>query len=186
MSDRIAVMRNGVFEQTGSAAAVYKYPKTGFVARFVGGANVFSGRVVSQRAVTDTGAPKTRLVFETMAGRASLEYPHDARGCRGIIPDGTEVHAAVREEHILLEPASAGSDGLAAEVTGINFAGGMLRITVRLINNNGEAGEEICASHTGIDDPLRIGDRVMVKWNPGNAVMVEPDDAGASPRELPQ
>jgi spermidine/putrescine transport system ATP-binding protein len=42
MSDRVAVMRNGVFEQTDSAAEVYKYPKTAFVARFVGNANLVS------------------------------------------------------------------------------------------------------------------------------------------------
>jgi spermidine/putrescine transport system ATP-binding protein len=42
MSDRVAVMRNGVFEQTGSAAEVYKNPKTAFVARFVGNANLVS------------------------------------------------------------------------------------------------------------------------------------------------
>jgi len=42
MSDRVAVMRNGVFEQVDSAAEVYKNPKTAFVARFVGNANLIS------------------------------------------------------------------------------------------------------------------------------------------------
>jgi spermidine/putrescine transport system ATP-binding protein len=42
MSDRVAVMRNGVFEQVASAAEVYKNPKTAFVARFVGNANLIS------------------------------------------------------------------------------------------------------------------------------------------------
>ena len=40
MSDRVAVIRNGVFEQVGSAAEVYKYPRTAFVAKFVGNANL--------------------------------------------------------------------------------------------------------------------------------------------------
>jgi spermidine/putrescine transport system ATP-binding protein len=40
MSDRIAVMRNGIFEQTGSAMEVYNRPATSYVARFVGNANV--------------------------------------------------------------------------------------------------------------------------------------------------
>jgi len=40
MSDRVAVMRNGVFEQVASAAEVYKNPKTAFVAGFVGNANL--------------------------------------------------------------------------------------------------------------------------------------------------
>jgi len=42
MSDRVAVIRNGLFEQVGSAAEVYKYPKTAFVAKFVGNANLVS------------------------------------------------------------------------------------------------------------------------------------------------
>jgi spermidine/putrescine transport system ATP-binding protein len=40
MSDRIAVIRNGVFEQLGSAREVYSRPATSYVARFVGNANV--------------------------------------------------------------------------------------------------------------------------------------------------
>jgi spermidine/putrescine transport system ATP-binding protein len=42
MSDRVAVMRNGVFEQVDGAAEVYKNPKTAFVAGFVGNANLIS------------------------------------------------------------------------------------------------------------------------------------------------
>jgi len=44
MSDRIAVMRNGVFEQTDLANEVYSRPATSYVARFVGNANVIKGR----------------------------------------------------------------------------------------------------------------------------------------------
>jgi len=40
MSDRIAVLRNGIFEQIGSAQDIYSRPETSYVARFVGNANV--------------------------------------------------------------------------------------------------------------------------------------------------
>jgi len=40
MSDRIAVMRNGLFEQIGPAQEIYNRPETSYVARFVGNANV--------------------------------------------------------------------------------------------------------------------------------------------------
>ena len=43
MSDRIAVMRNGLFEQIGSAQVIYSRPATSYVARFVGNANVLKG-----------------------------------------------------------------------------------------------------------------------------------------------
>ncbi len=41
MSDRIAVMRNGVFEQIGTPNEIYYHPKTSYVADFVGNANIF-------------------------------------------------------------------------------------------------------------------------------------------------
>ena len=43
MSDRIAVMRNGVFEQVGDRAEVYQKPATSFVASFVGPVQSFDG-----------------------------------------------------------------------------------------------------------------------------------------------
>jgi len=41
LSDRIAVMRNGVFEQIGTPNEIYYKPKTSYVADFVGDANLF-------------------------------------------------------------------------------------------------------------------------------------------------
>jgi spermidine/putrescine transport system ATP-binding protein len=40
MSDRIAVMRNGVFEQVGTPEEIYYRPRTSYVADFVGNANI--------------------------------------------------------------------------------------------------------------------------------------------------
>ena len=41
MSDRIAVMRGGVFEQVGTPNEIYYHPRTSYVADFVGNANIF-------------------------------------------------------------------------------------------------------------------------------------------------
>lgn len=41
MSDRIAVMRDGLFEQIGTPNDIYYHPRTSFVADFVGNANIF-------------------------------------------------------------------------------------------------------------------------------------------------
>ncbi|MCX5495588.1 ABC transporter ATP-binding protein [Kaistia dalseonensis] len=45
MADRLAVMRDGRFEQIGAPAAVYDEPANAWVALFVGSANVFRARV---------------------------------------------------------------------------------------------------------------------------------------------
>jgi iron(III) transport system ATP-binding protein len=43
-ADRIVVMNQGVIEQAGTPEDIYQRPKTEFVARFIGGANLFKGQ----------------------------------------------------------------------------------------------------------------------------------------------
>src|SRR3954452_15357108 len=45
MSDRIAVMRNGLIEQFDTPRELFKRPRTPFVADFLGATNFLSGRV---------------------------------------------------------------------------------------------------------------------------------------------
>jgi spermidine/putrescine transport system ATP-binding protein len=60
MSDRIAVMNEGVIEQVGDGKTVYDAPATAFVASFVGENNPFHGRV--------TAAEKDFVLVETAMG----------------------------------------------------------------------------------------------------------------------
>ncbi len=48
MSDRVAVFNYGKIEQLDTPKGLYEYPRTEFVARFVGSANVLEGRLISQ------------------------------------------------------------------------------------------------------------------------------------------
>jgi len=175
MSDRIAVMRHGLFEQIGSAAEIYNRPKTGFVARFVGGANVLTGRVLSCQEIADGGgSAKKRVVFEHQAGRGEVEF-FQSDADTGRVSPGAEIHIAVREEYVTLSPPSGGGRGLTAVVTGKSFAGGLLRITARLKHAQSTATEngEISASRQGIDTNLEAGDEVLADWLPSNAVLLE-------------
>ena len=45
MSDQILVMRGGQIEQAGSPGEIYSFPRTSFVADFVGSSNLISGRL---------------------------------------------------------------------------------------------------------------------------------------------
>jgi spermidine/putrescine transport system ATP-binding protein len=47
MSDRVAVMSQGVIQQVANAAEIYNDPATPFVATFVGENNIFRGRVIA-------------------------------------------------------------------------------------------------------------------------------------------
>src|SRR5690349_23370318 len=45
MSDRIIVMREGSIEQSGNPTEIYNFPRTAFVADFVGSSNLISGKL---------------------------------------------------------------------------------------------------------------------------------------------
>ena len=61
MSDRIAVMNEGVIEQVGDGRTIYDQPATAFVASFVGENNPFDGQVAE--------ADGEFAVIETIMGR---------------------------------------------------------------------------------------------------------------------
>jgi ABC-type Fe3+/spermidine/putrescine transport system ATPase subunit len=53
MSDLVVVMRAGRIEQIAEPQALYDRPRTAFVARFLGGANILSGRTLQSAAAGD-------------------------------------------------------------------------------------------------------------------------------------
>ena len=77
MSDSVAVMRNGLFEQIGSPHEIYSRPLTSYVARFVGNANILMGfgeciavrseHVVFSEMSSATGIP-AKIVSRSFAG----------------------------------------------------------------------------------------------------------------------
>lgn len=48
ISDTIAVMKNGKLEQVGTPTEIYETPRSSFVAKFMGAANIMYGRVLSK------------------------------------------------------------------------------------------------------------------------------------------
>ena len=48
MSDRIIIINKGIIEQNDTPKNIYKYPKTNFVADFIGESNLFEGTVMSK------------------------------------------------------------------------------------------------------------------------------------------
>lgn len=152
MSNRIAVMRGGVFEQIGTPAEVYDTPRTFYVARFVGEANIICGKAVS---VSDG--------FVTLRAAGGVVTARD--GDIKCSP-GDDVTISVRRENIQIidEPQDA---VLRATVKEKSFVGGLLRINLEL-----DDGVEIIATRCGIDSPHVPGDVVYVKFSPEHAVAV--------------
>ncbi|HEY8422414.1 MAG TPA: ABC transporter ATP-binding protein [Thermoclostridium sp.] len=156
MSDRIAVMRAGVFEQVGSPADIYDRPKTSYVAKFVGSANIIYGRAVTQN--------DDMITFTTDGGMGRVKH-------KGVVAAEQPVTVAVRRESIRLIADEQGNEGIKAVVREKTFAGGLLQIVVTLIN-----GSELVATRHGINSELKPGDHVLVTWNPENAVLVDTEE----------
>ena len=195
MSDRIAVMRDGRIEQIGTPDEIYNHPKTSYVATFVGNANILHGAAESiqgQNAIVKIGNDKVIVKLET-----SQQDTKDT-GAKHHLTAGENVTLAVRSENILLQEAAAigdtGTDngdtvdisvaggisdihdtnsisGLQATVTEKNFAGGQLRVTLKLSD-----GTQLIASRYGIDASVAEGQTVRCSFLPADAVLVDRED----------
>ena len=159
MSDRIIVMQGGYFEQAGSPSEIYDKPQTSYVARFVGNANIMKGTVLDQSEET------VSVNIENCPMSADAGIHH--------FKTGAAVTLAVRSEHIMLSPIQENTDGLQAIITEKSFAGGLLRIVLKLSDET-----EIIASRHGIDVDLQEGETVSVYWDSKNAVLVDVEVPG--------
>lgn len=195
MSDRIAVMKDGRIEQIGTPDEIYNHPKTSYVATFVGNANILHGvaeNIQGENAIVKIGNDRVIVKLET-----SQQDTGDTRA-KQYLAAGEKVTLAVRSENILLqETAVIGDTGtdyrdavdisvadgsldahnknsvssLQATVTEKNFAGGQLRVTLKLSD-----GTQLIASRYGIDASVAEGQTVRCSFLPTDAVLVDRED----------
>lgn len=195
MSDRIAVMRDGRIEQIGTPDEIYNHPKTSYVATFVGNANILHGvaeSIQGENAIVKIGNDRVIVKLET-----SQQDTEDTGGKQHLAA-GEKVTLAVRSENILLQEAAVigdtGTDhrdavdisvadgsldahnknsvsGLQATVTEKNFAGGQLRVTLKLSD-----GTQLIASRYGIDASVAEGQTVRCSFLPTDAVLVDREE----------
>ncbi|GIK97306.1 MAG: spermidine/putrescine import ATP-binding protein PotA [Alphaproteobacteria bacterium] len=124
MSDRVAVMNAGRFEQIGSPQELYNAPRTAFVAGFVGDSNRWSGRVVA--------AGRDGVEIETAGGARFV----GAAACGWTPVSGERGELFVRPEAITVaERAAAGiadENRLDGIVDSLLFNGANSRVLVRV------------------------------------------------------
>lgn len=156
MSSRIAVMRDGKLEQIGTPDEIYHHPKTSYVAQFVGSANILKGKI----SKAENGIFFAELAGESVCLRF---FNTDKR----ILEAGSRFVLAIRSEVIEFSKEK-GENSLFAVVAEKTFAGGMLRMVLRLLD-----GSELVASRYGIDAPYQQGEQIYCCWKPEHAVLVE-------------
>jgi spermidine/putrescine transport system ATP-binding protein len=166
MSDQIAVMNNGRFEQMGTARDLYYRPQTPFVAGFVGDSNRWSGRV--ERAEGDT------LELRTESGLLIRGQAHG----RALAP-GSSAEIFVRPEAVRLSrnegDLSAFDNRMSCRVTSLLFNAAASRVLVRDAESDGEI--EVSLPQSGEFDGLSRGDEVHIGWS-GDQANCFPAGAG--------
>lgn len=161
MSDHVAVMNEGRFEQIGRPEDLYHNPNTAFVAGFVGDSNRWSGKVASLDAQT--------AKVETDAGLSMIAARRKGDG----MLEGQQVTVFVRPEFVTATKQSApnapggAENRLDGHVDSVLFNGANSRVLVR-----GPSQELIEADVvvTGGTDDLRAGDAVTLAWAPAQTM----------------
>ena len=103
MSDTIAVMNHGRFEQIGTPDEIYNHPKTSYVATFVGNANILTG-IVESIAEEEIDGTSAQITVRTDAGKVKVSMNTAAKSDRGFfLQKGEKVTIAVRSENIRFE-----------------------------------------------------------------------------------
>jgi putative spermidine/putrescine transport system ATP-binding protein len=115
VSDRIVVMNEGRVEQIGTPFEIYNYPRTRFVASFVGTLNILRGRVIDAAggkiAVDDQEILASQGIADAQAG--------DVRS------------VALRPEAVTLNNPGDGRNRMRGTIEEVSFLGSVVRIRVR-------------------------------------------------------
>lgn len=155
MSDRVAVMNDGVIEQLGAPDEIYERPTSRFVADFIGETNLFEGTVVE---LNDTYA------YIDLAGHKIPVLHEDGLN----VSDAATI--AIRPERLTLSHAKMqGEIAIPGRIVEQIYVGSVIKTVVSL-----SGGEQMTVS----SDPDRahafsVDRDVYVSWQPEKAVVVK-------------
>ncbi|GAA2161090.1 ABC transporter ATP-binding protein [Actinomadura napierensis] len=160
MSDRIAVMSDGLIEQLGTPREIYEHPATRFVAGFIGTSNLLGGEVT-----------------EVSGGVAVISYGPDGR-IEVPVRDGPAVAAGERLElTVRPEKIGIGADkpaddlcGVRGTVTEVVYLGTSTNYNVT--TSTGADVVVFLQNATGADDIAVRGDGVWLSWDPRHSYAI--------------
>ncbi len=155
MSDRIAIMHDGVVDQLASPTEIYEHPATRFVATFIGETNVYDGCITS---ITDGIATVT---LENGAVRVKCDSSFS------ILEYAT---VSVRPEKMRFETKPQDGFELIAIVKDYVYVGSVLKCIVSLPNGN-----ELKIERLAGQELPPIGSVIYPYWAPEDGVLIHND-----------
>ena len=174
MSDRIAVMKDGKFQQIGTPIEIYETPANLFTAKFIGEANLFKAevrRVYPNQPDRNGQITNGRIEVEVCEAQAQDE-PTTLRNLRrpdfaNAVQVGDIVNLLLRPEDLrIYDPTDSAHAGLLGKVIESNYKGSTLDSIIELQNGHVIKASEFFDE----DDPsfdYKINEAVKVSWVDG-------------------
>ena len=161
MSDRIAVMRSGRFEQIGTPEEIYDAPMTRYVAQFIGRSTILTGTVQSVSG-------DTAVVTDENGS-----YPVDAT--RAHLVPGETCELCVRTERMRVSREPVSGFALPCTVKEARYAGGSVLTYVTMAGG----AEAVATGEERMADAAQGGDTVYLHCNPAQAAVIGGASHGA-------
>ena len=152
MSDRIAVMSDGLILQIDNPVEIYEKPKSRFVADFIGESNIFEGKIKTM----EDGI----LHAECKQGDCLLY----GKGFEA----GEDIFISVRPEYLMLSKEEQEGFSLKAKIIDYVFMGTLVKAILLT-----EDGKEIKYSRFEKNQSLDIGDEVYLYWDYDKGVAIK-------------
>lgn len=151
MSDHVAVMNGGVFEQIDTPQNLYNQPATPFVARFVGENNIWSGKIL--RSLGNTA------LVETVDGNRFRTKIRES------MPEGSPVVLFLRPEAMMIQPDPSWSEVNRFEVVvkDILFDGANSRLLAHPLHTETEL--LLALPQNRQYDYIRKNDKLEIGWD---------------------
>jgi ABC-type Fe3+/spermidine/putrescine transport system ATPase subunit len=158
LSDRIAVMHEGVLQQVGTPQEIYETPRNRFVADFIGVCN-FLDCVVA-------GYAQSRVLLRMHDGAVMV-------ACGASMPvQGTRATLAVRPEKLIVEDSNVTREhALSAQIEAMVYVGTAVHMHLR--TGTGARLVAYRQNTTALPPYLHPGARVQVSWDPTAARLLE-------------
>lgn len=154
MSDRIAVMSDGILQQMGTPKEIYEHPATRFVASFIGETNLFDGAISESHGDLLTIALECGMVQARASGFGDREM----------------VALSIRPERVMYSAEPVDGFTIKAVVREQIYAGSVLKAIAVLPNGNEVRIERLAG------DKLPEDGSVYLYWNPEDARLVHTED----------
>ena len=154
MSDRVAIMSEGLILQIDKPMEIYNRPTTRFVADFIGESNIFEG--VVENKVGDT------LYVRTPSGSCIVNGPE--------FEVNEKIFVSVRPEYMMIDEKPIEDFTLKATMTDLVYMGTLAKAILSTAD-----GHEIKYSRFELGSMLGIGKEVYLYWNPEKAVAIKQD-----------